>query len=207
MPLDLACMASQEFSCGFKSHPIGEYAIGLSKSNQSLPSFSNSTAFCSKFAQIKTWEKPPIKTLFKWSGGPRSSGVSFFCFVSLRAWKQKKPTPLDRGPPLHVNRPLVTLLNQSVFSHGMQSCFCPLKLGWAGCSLTCYILKLQFRLWREAQKVTQFYEFLVEIMAQNTNIKLIYNSLRPWRRLQECEVKKPIWERQKAKPVNSEFIF
>ena len=47
----------------------------------------------------------PIKTLFTWSGGPRSSGVSFFCFVSHRAWKQKKPTPLDLGPPLHVNRP------------------------------------------------------------------------------------------------------
>ena len=35
--------------------------------------------------------------------------------MSARAWKQKKPTPLDRGPPLHVNRPLVkyrrTLLN------------------------------------------------------------------------------------------------
>ena len=45
------------------------------------------------------------KTLFTWSGGPRPSGVSFFCFVSRRAWKQKKPTPLDRGPPLHVNRP------------------------------------------------------------------------------------------------------
>ena len=26
--------------------------------------------------------------------------------MSSRAWKQKKPTPLDRGPPLHVNRPL-----------------------------------------------------------------------------------------------------
>ena len=46
-----------------------------------------------------------IKTLFTWSGGPRSNGVSFFCFVSPRVWKQKKPTPLDRGPPLHVNRP------------------------------------------------------------------------------------------------------
>ena len=45
------------------------------------------------------------KTLFTWSGGPRSSGVSFFCFVPPRAWKQKKPTPLDQGPPLHVNRP------------------------------------------------------------------------------------------------------
>ena len=26
-----------------------------------------------------------FKTLFTWSGGPRSSGVSFFCFVSPRA--------------------------------------------------------------------------------------------------------------------------
>ena len=51
-----------------------------------------------------------IKTLFTWSGGPRSSGVGFLCFVYTRAWKQKKPTPLDRhrGPPLHVNRPLIT---------------------------------------------------------------------------------------------------
>ena len=49
--------------------------------------------------------KSVTKTLFTWSGGPRSSGVGFFCFVSPRAWKQKKPTPLDRGPPLHVNRP------------------------------------------------------------------------------------------------------
>ena len=42
--------------------------------------------------------------LFTWSRGARSSRVGFFCFVSLRAWKQKKPTPLDRGPPLHINR-------------------------------------------------------------------------------------------------------
>ena len=46
-----------------------------------------------------------IKTLFTWSGGPRSSGVSFFCFHALGDTKQKKVTPLDRGPPLHVNRP------------------------------------------------------------------------------------------------------
>ena len=50
--------------------------------------------------------KNKIKTLFTWSGGPRSSGVSFFGFVSPRAWKQKKPTPLDRCPPLHVNKAL-----------------------------------------------------------------------------------------------------
>ena len=45
-----------------------------------------------------------IKTLFTWSGGPRASGVGFFCFYALGDTKQKKPTPLDRGPPLHVNR-------------------------------------------------------------------------------------------------------
>ena len=50
----------------------------------------------------------PSEGLFTWSGGPRSSGVGFFCFHSLGDAKQKKPTPLDRGPPLHVNRVLVT---------------------------------------------------------------------------------------------------
>ena len=44
------------------------------------------------------------KGLFTWSGGPRSDGVGFFCFHALVDTKQKKPTPLDRGPPLHVNR-------------------------------------------------------------------------------------------------------
>ena len=42
--------------------------------------------------------------LFTWSGGPLSSGVGFFCFHALGDTKQKKLTPLDRGPPLHVNR-------------------------------------------------------------------------------------------------------
>ena len=45
-----------------------------------------------------------IKGLFTWSGGPRSSGVGFFCFHALGDTKQKKLTPLDRGPPLHENR-------------------------------------------------------------------------------------------------------
>ena len=44
--------------------------------------------------------------LFTWNGGRRSSGVGFFCFHALEDTKQKKPTPLDRGPPLHVNRVL-----------------------------------------------------------------------------------------------------
>ena len=46
------------------------------------------------------------KGLFTSSEGPRSSGVGFFCFHALGDTKQKKFTPLDRGPPLHVNRVL-----------------------------------------------------------------------------------------------------
>ena len=38
-----------------------KYANGLSKSNQSLHGFSTCKDFCLEFAQIKTWEKPPIK--------------------------------------------------------------------------------------------------------------------------------------------------
>ena len=37
--------------------------------------------------------------------------VSFFCFHALGDTKQKKLTPLDRGPPLHVNRPLLFVVN------------------------------------------------------------------------------------------------
>ena len=50
--------------------------------------------------------------LFTWSGGPRSSGVSFFCFHALGDTKQKKLTPLDRGPPLYVNRVLFSVILQ-----------------------------------------------------------------------------------------------
>ena len=54
--------------------------------------------------------------------GTRSSGVGFFCFHALGNTKQKKLTPLDRGPPLHVNRVLVCMfcfpnsdhINQSI---------------------------------------------------------------------------------------------
>ena len=49
-------------------------------------------------------QRNKIKGLFTWSEGARSSGVGFFCFHALEDTKQKKLTPLDRGPPLHVNR-------------------------------------------------------------------------------------------------------
>ena len=170
MPLDHACMTDQKFSCGFKSHVIGEYAIGLSKSNQSLHGFSTCTAFCSEFAQIKTWEKPPIKAKY-----------------------------------------LVTLHDQPVYSHGMQFSFCPLIGNCLGRSWMFCMLKLQFRLWREAQKVTQFFEFFVEIT-------LLWYKILIWLPIQLTtsmtkaarewdKKKKNIWERQKEKPVNSEFIF
>ena len=51
-------------------------------------------------------DKSVIKGLSTWSGGPGSGGVGFFCFHALGDTKQKKPTPLDRVPPLHVNRAL-----------------------------------------------------------------------------------------------------
>ena len=51
-----------------------------------------------------------LKGLFTWSGGPRFSGVGFFCFHALWDTKQKKLTPLDRGPPLHVNRVLIKFI-------------------------------------------------------------------------------------------------
>ena len=55
-----------------------------------------------------------LKGLFTWSGGLRSSGVGFFCFHALGDTKQKKPTPLDRGRPLHVNRVIKSLLKLGV---------------------------------------------------------------------------------------------
>ena len=55
--------------------------------------------------ELLTLQDGITKGLFTWSGGPRSSGVGFFCFHALGDTKQKKLTPLDRGPPLHVNRP------------------------------------------------------------------------------------------------------
>ena len=54
-----------------------------------------------------------LKGLFTWRGGPRSSGVGFFCFHALEDTKQKKPTSLDRGPLLHVNRVLMVFLVNS----------------------------------------------------------------------------------------------
>ena len=75
-----------------------------------LGQFQSKPKICEQFDIFcrlrKSREVQDSKTLFTWSGGPRSSGVGFFCFVSPRARKQKKPTPLDRSPPLHVNRAL-----------------------------------------------------------------------------------------------------
>ena len=61
------------------------------------------------------FEKRKIKGLFTWSGGPRTSGVGFFCFHAVGDTKQKELTPLDRGPPLHVNRVLEVLIGLIVW--------------------------------------------------------------------------------------------
>ena len=42
----------------------------------SVPSLNFNKSFFDDFVS---------KTLFTWSGGPRSSGVTFYCFVSPRA--------------------------------------------------------------------------------------------------------------------------
>ena len=47
--------------------------------------------------------KPILRACLHEMGGPRSSGVGFFCFHALGDIKQKKHTLLDRGPPLNVN--------------------------------------------------------------------------------------------------------
>ena len=44
--------------------------------------------------------------------------------MSPRAWKQKKPTPPDRGPPLHVNRPQVLSYTQLCFVKSILSISC-----------------------------------------------------------------------------------
>ena len=50
-------------------------------------------------------------------GDPGPVGFGFFCFHALGDTKQKKPTPLDRGPPLHVNR----VLTLASFFHGSSN--------------------------------------------------------------------------------------
>ena len=55
--------------------------------------------FHSAWFELPWKNEASVKTLFTWSGGPRSSGVGFFCFVSARAWKQKEPNPTKPGSP------------------------------------------------------------------------------------------------------------
>ena len=52
----------------------------------------------------------------------------FFCFHALRDSKQKKTTPLDRGPPLHVNR--VLLPNDRYFDTMVNFRDPPTSPGW-----------------------------------------------------------------------------
>ena len=56
--------------------------------------------------------------------GPRSGGVGFFCFHAPGDTKQKKPTPLDRGPPRHVNRVLETIGYRRFYSRVRRDASC-----------------------------------------------------------------------------------
>ena len=78
--------------------------MGNASSNQCKVKMSGSEKKVNENMYDISSIKRVTKGLFTWSGGPRSSGVSFFCFHALEDTKQKKLTPLDRGPPLHVNR-------------------------------------------------------------------------------------------------------
>ena len=79
-----------------------------------------------------------------------------FWFAQIFAQNLHKLKTWEK-PPIKAKY-LVTLRDQSVYSHGIKSSLCPLIGNCLGRSLTCCMLKLQFILWREAQKVTQFFE-------------------------------------------------
>ena len=83
------------FKCSLLSFPGGRTANGTKTREVLCSSCSRGREVTNIWCLTLTLNN--TKTLFTWSGGPRSSGVSFFCFVSPRAWKQKKPTPQDRG--------------------------------------------------------------------------------------------------------------
>ena len=72
--------------------------------NSFFPELDNLLILTVTEKSVNIFPVPDIKGLFTWSGKPRSSGVGFFGFHALWDTKQKKLTPLDRGPPLHVNR-------------------------------------------------------------------------------------------------------
>ena len=60
------------------------------------------------------WLLAVFYTLFTWSGGPRSSGVSLFCFVSMhQSVKTKETYPSRPGSPTPckqaLNTPLIPL--------------------------------------------------------------------------------------------------
>ena len=96
----LQSQAAQALHLKLDEFEFSRYFIEINKENTSL----NLPIVCSCGGLVGQ-NVLPLKGLFTWSGGPRSSGVSFFCFHALGDTKQKKLTPLDWGPPLHVNRP------------------------------------------------------------------------------------------------------
>ena len=71
------------------------------------------STFQSEYGQYFTFKrcvKFKLRPSLHGVGVPGLSGVGFFCFHALGDTKQKKPTPLDRGPPLHVNRVSIVLI-------------------------------------------------------------------------------------------------
>ena len=68
------------------------------------------------------------KTLFTWCGGPRSSGVGFFCFVSPQSVKTKETNPTRPGSPTPCKQALRFRISRFYFLcyHGCIKVIIPL---------------------------------------------------------------------------------
>ena len=71
----------------YLSFPVQETAMAVEHLSEDLQRIA---AWCCTHSMLINPDK--TKGLFTWSGGPRSSGVGFFCFHALGDTKQKKPT-------------------------------------------------------------------------------------------------------------------
>ena len=66
--------------------------------------FPNLKFFSKAIEKVAARQDNDYGPVYMESGDPGLVGLVFFCFHALGDTKQKKPTLLDRGPPLHVNR-------------------------------------------------------------------------------------------------------
>ena len=72
----------------------------------SIENFQSCLTWAEKWVNIEamSYQYIWLRARLHGVGDPGLVGLCFFCFHALGDTKQKKLTPLDRGPPLHVNR-------------------------------------------------------------------------------------------------------